>query len=88
MRIFESYKPGGHTFNKSLLWEYDVEDIDFQKCRRLVVSRVIELGRLEDFYAAFGLLTRLMQEPLLGDTRLVGGTSLACRRLFVRGRVS
>ncbi|MBR1570166.1 MAG: nucleotidyl transferase AbiEii/AbiGii toxin family protein [Bacteroidales bacterium] len=25
----------------------------------------------------FGLLTRLMQEPLLGDTRLVGGTSLA-----------
>ena len=25
----------------------------------------------------FGLLTRLMQEPLFGDTRLVGGTSLA-----------
>lgn len=55
MRIFDSYKSGGHTFNKALLWEYDAESIDLQKCRRLVATRVIELGRLEDFYAAFDL---------------------------------
>ena len=55
MRIFDSYQPGGHHFNKALLWEYDTDHIDFQKCRRLVATRVMEMGRLEDFYAAFDL---------------------------------
>lgn len=47
VRIFDSYKPGGHHFNKALLWEYDTEKLDLQKCRRLVATRVLEMGRLE-----------------------------------------
>ncbi len=55
MRIFDSYTAGGHHLNMGLLWDYDTSDIDLQKCRRLIATRIIEMGRLEDFYAAFDL---------------------------------
>ena len=72
MRIFDSYKPGGHIFNKALLWDYDFDRMDLLKCRRLVATRVIEMGRLEDFYAAFDLygglegFTRIAKEEVTG----------------------
>lgn len=39
----------------SLFWEYDFDKIDFQKMRTLVVQRVLERGRLEDFYAIINM---------------------------------
>ncbi len=40
---------------KSLFWEYDFEKIDWQQMRNLVVQRVIERGRIDDFYAILNL---------------------------------
>lgn len=40
---------------RSLLWEYDLADFDWQYMRSLVVERVVELGWDEDFYAIFAL---------------------------------
>lgn len=41
--------------NKAILWEYDVDSPswDWQKMKRIVVQRVIEYGRLQDWYAMF-----------------------------------
>ena len=36
---------------KSLLWEYDTDRFDWMAMRRLVVQRVVERGRKDDFYA-------------------------------------
>ncbi len=55
MVIFDEYIPGGHKLNPSLLWEYDLEEFDWQKGRVIVVQRVIEMGYPEDFYAAFDM---------------------------------
>lgn len=41
--------------NPSLLWEYDLNQFDWQKGRNIVVQRVIEMGEPEDFFAAFDL---------------------------------
>ena len=40
---------------KSLFWEFDFEKIDWQQMRNTVVQRVIERGRIDDFYAIFNL---------------------------------
>ena len=57
MKIFASYanEKGQHRFNQGLLWEYRMDDFDWQKYRKTVVERVITLGRLSDWYAAFDL---------------------------------
>ena len=39
----------------SLLWEYEIKDFDWQAMRDIVVQRVIERGKMEDFYAALNL---------------------------------
>jgi hypothetical protein len=39
------------TLRKSLLWEYNFEKIDWQRMRNIIVQRVIERGRPDDFYA-------------------------------------
>jgi hypothetical protein len=36
---------------KSLLWEYDSKKIDWLRMRNIIVQRVIERGRPDDFYA-------------------------------------
>jgi len=41
--------------NRALLWEYDLSSFDWTAMRRIVVQRVIERGREEDFLAIFGL---------------------------------
>lgn len=38
--------------SKRLLWEYDMTDFDWDYMRTVVVSRVIERGWPEDYYAA------------------------------------
>ena len=55
MVLLDDYKSGGHNINRSLLWEYDVDNFDWQNSKAIVVQRVIEMGEPEDFYAAFDL---------------------------------
>lgn len=55
MVILETYQPGNHKFNNSLLWEYDASSFDWQKSKVLVAQRVVEMGSPEDFFAAFDL---------------------------------
>lgn len=39
----------------SLLWEYEMENFDWDAMRTIVLQRVIERGRLDDFYALINL---------------------------------
>lgn len=57
MKLFTTYKDekGRHRVNPGLLWEYKMEGFDWQKYRKTVVERVISMGRLSDWYAAFDL---------------------------------
>lgn len=52
--IFDDWeqKSIGTEISKSLLWEYELSAFDWDNMRILVVQRVIERGRPEDFYAA------------------------------------
>ncbi|MDR2937398.1 MAG: hypothetical protein LBU92_00485, partial [Prevotellaceae bacterium] len=36
-----------------LLWDMDMKDFDWQKCKSIVVERVIERGTDQDFYTIF-----------------------------------
>lgn len=45
----------GRPLSPELLWDQDLRSFDFQRSRVLVVQRVIERGRPEDFLAAFAL---------------------------------
>ncbi len=38
------------SLNPKLLWEYDINDFDFDKMRDVVVQRVIERGWPNDWY--------------------------------------
>ena len=54
MGFFEEYaKLGSEKINPALLWDQDLSTFDWWKGRYLVVQRVIERGRPEDFCAAF-----------------------------------
>lgn len=57
MKIFQTYaaQRGQHHVNPALLWDYCLERFDWQKYRRVVVERVIKMGRLSDWYGAFNL---------------------------------
>lgn len=45
------------TISKAILWEYNTDSADWswQNMSKIVVSRVIERGREEDYYAMFQL---------------------------------
>lgn len=51
--VFASYEPGGHSFSPSLFWEYDESTFVPSEHKEIVVARVAERGRLNDFFAAF-----------------------------------
>ena len=57
MTAFSTYKSekGLHPINTGLFWEYSLENFDWLKYRKTVVERVIAMGRLSDWYAAFDL---------------------------------
>jgi hypothetical protein len=43
------------TINPSLIWEYNMDDFDFQAMKQVVVQRVVERGWPNDWYAALNL---------------------------------
>lgn len=54
--FFEKYKL--HTdaqIRKSLLWEYETDKIDLHQMRNVIVQRVVERGRMNDFYAILNI---------------------------------
>ena len=54
--FFDDYKQHADAqVRTSLLWEYDLARFDWQKMRTLVVQRVVERGRRDDFYAILNL---------------------------------
>ena len=57
MNAFYKYQQekGLHTVSPTLLWDYNLDNFDWNKCRAEVVKRVIEMGRLADFFAIFDM---------------------------------
>jgi hypothetical protein len=54
--FFEDYKYHAQAIiSPKLFWEYDLKDFDFEKMKNLVVERVIERGRINDWYAMLNL---------------------------------
>jgi hypothetical protein len=59
--------------NPALLWEYNLEDFDFQQMRNVVVQRVIERGWPSDWHAALnlygekGMKEAIKEIPYLND---------------------
>lgn len=50
--FFDNYRQHKDAqLRPTLFWEYDLADFDWQAMRTLVVQRVIERGRPDDFYA-------------------------------------
>lgn len=42
--------PPSVKLNKALLWEYDTDQIDYNALRNVIIQRVVERGRMEDWY--------------------------------------
>jgi len=54
--FFDNYKKHQDTrLRSTLLWEYDLSRFDWDAMRNLVLQRVIERGRITDFYAVINL---------------------------------
>ena len=54
--LFSDFKNHSTTkISASLLWEYDLNNFDYQDMKSLVIQRVIERGRMDDFYAMINL---------------------------------
>ena len=57
----------------TLLWEYDLSNFDWQKMRNEAVQRVLERGRMDDFYAILnlygveGVKAALREIPYMND---------------------
>jgi len=52
--IFDDWrkKSISEGISKNLLWEYDLSKFDWDDMQVVVMQRVIERGRMDDFYAA------------------------------------
>ena len=54
--FFHNYRINHNSkVRKSLLWEYDLKNFDWHTMRNVVVQRVVERGRMDDFYAILNL---------------------------------
>ena len=54
--FFKDYKTKSNTqIRESLLWEYRKDDVDYGKMKSIIVQRVIERGRIDDFYAILNI---------------------------------
>ncbi len=54
--FFDNYKQHPDArLRPSLFWEYDWEQIDWEQMKQVVIQRVIERGRMDDFYAMLNM---------------------------------
>lgn len=75
--FFEKYHLHADAkIRNSLLWEYEIEKINWQQMRNVIVQRVIERGRMDDFYAILnmyeleGVKEAIKQIPFLNNKDL------------------
>lgn len=71
---FDDYKSFQKAkLNPKLLWEYDLNDFDFDRMRTMVVQRVVERGWPEDWYFILnrygpdGVKSAIQDIPYLND---------------------
>ncbi len=54
--FFKDYKTNTNAqIRESLLWEYRADDIDYNSMKNIITQRVIERGRMDDFYALINI---------------------------------
>ena len=54
--FFDNYKAHHKSqVRNSLFWEYDIRDFDWEAMKVVVVQRIVERGRIGDFYAILNL---------------------------------
>lgn len=54
--FFKDFKTNFNSqIRESLLWEYLTDDIDYSSMKEIITQRVIERGRLDDFYAILNI---------------------------------
>lgn len=64
------------AINPKLLWEYDLDNFDYQDMRTVVVQRVVERGWPDDFYFILnryglgGVIQAMKEIPYLNDKDL------------------
>lgn len=88
MHVFESYRPSNRLPDTALFWEYDMTGFDFMENRRLVATRIISLGRLHDWYAAFDLYGGIKGFRKLAKEEVIGlsdrDLDFMCRSLHLK----
>lgn len=88
MRVFDSYRPDKRQMNMGLFWDYDTTNFDFEKNKRLVATRVIMLGRLNDWYAAFDMYGGIPAFRIIARDEVVGlddrDLDFMCRSLHLK----
>jgi hypothetical protein len=67
------------VLRKELLWEYDLSAFDYHRLKGIVVARVIERGREEDFHAIFKLYggTEKVREIIRDDVPYLSPKDMA-----------
>jgi hypothetical protein len=75
--FFDNYYLHKHAkIRNSLFWEYELEKINWHQMREIIVQRVVERGRMNDFYAILnlygieGVKEAIKQIPYLNPTDL------------------
>ena len=54
--LFSDYPLHYDSFIRpTLLWEYDLEHLDIQKMRNIIVQRMLERGRKDNYYAILNM---------------------------------
>ena len=61
--IFSTYQPGESKFSPALFWEYDKDNFIPSEHKELVVRRVVERGRLNDYFEEFKQIYLNLRNP-------------------------
>lgn len=53
--FFYNYTPGNRHPQAAILWDVNLETLDYNKAKNFVIERIVTLGTFEDYYAGFDL---------------------------------
>jgi hypothetical protein len=76
---WEATAKANPALRKELFWEYDLSTFDYHRLKGIVVERVIERGREEDFHAIFKLYggTEKVREIIRDDVPYLSPKDMA-----------
>lgn len=76
--FFKDYKTKSNAeIRKSLLWEYRADDIDYNSMKNIITQRVIERGRMEDFYAILNIYGLSEVKRIIEDLSYLNNKDIA-----------